>query len=115
MNQFILLIVGILALTMGSILGYYARQSIARKQVGTIEARIQRKIIKTKDEAQTILDEARGKASRFLEKTKKDFEERQKVLLRTEQLSLKREASLSNKFDLLEEKERDFEERVKKL
>ena len=115
MNQLILLIVGILTLTIGSILGYYARQSIARKQAGTLEEKIQKKIAKTKDEAQSILNEAKGKASRFLEKTRKDFEERQKGLLKSEQLLLKRETGLDNKFSLLEDKEKEFEQKVKKL
>lgn len=115
MNQFVLLIVGILTLVMGSVLGYYARQSIARKQAGTLEERLQKKIAKTRDEAQSILTEAKEKASRFLGKTRRDFEERQKGLLRSEQLSLKRETSLDNKFSLLEEKEKEFEQKVKKL
>ena len=115
MNQLILLIVGIVALVIGSILGYYARQSIARKQAGTLEEKIQKKIAKTKDEAQLILNEAKGKASRFLEKTRKEFEERQKGLLKSEQLLLKRETGLDNKFSLLEDKEKEFEQKVEKL
>ena len=42
MNQLIALLVGVFALGVGAILGYYARQSIAKKQIGTLEERIQK-------------------------------------------------------------------------
>jgi len=45
MNQLILLSVGVISLVIGSVLGYYARQSIARKQKGTIEAKLQKKVL----------------------------------------------------------------------
>lgn len=115
MNQIILLFVGIVSLIIGSVLGYYARQSIARKRAGTLEQRLQKKVSQAKNEAQSILDEAKRKASVFLEKTRKGAEERQRELLKSEQLLLKRETGLDDKFSLLGEKEKEFELKVGKL
>lgn len=115
MSQFTILTVGIIALVLGSVLGYYARQSIAKKQVGTLEEKIQKRITQAKKESEEILTSAKEKASRFLERTKREFEQRQKEALKTEQLLLKRETTLDEKFSLLEEREKDFQEKVQKL
>jgi len=115
MNQILLLFIGILFLTIGSVLGYYARQSIARKQFGTLEEKIQKKIVGAKNEAQAILAEAKTKASRVLERVKRDIGQRQEGLLQAEQLLLKRESSLDSKFSLLEQKEKEFQEKVQEL
>jgi len=115
MNQFFLLFVGILALAIGSILGYYARQSIAKKQAGTLEEKIQKKISEAKNEAQAILTEAKGRASRVLERAKKEIEQRQQELLRSERLLLRKEEILEKKSQDLEQKEIVFQEKVRKV
>lgn len=115
MNQFIPLIVGFGALALGSILGYYARQSIAKKQAGTIEAKLQKKISEAKEESETLLSEAKNKANRILEQTKKEEDERRNQLLRAQQIILKRESVLEEKFSNFELKEKDFEQKVEKL
>lgn len=115
MNQIIFLFIGIVSLVIGSVLGYYARQSIARKQIGTLEERIQKKTSEAKNEAQLILADAKEKASQILEKVKKDIDQRQSGLLKTEQLLLKRENILDNKISLFERKEEEFQEKVQKL
>ena len=115
MNQILLLFIGIISLTIGSVLGYYARQSIARKQFGTLEEKIQKKIVGARNEAQAILTEAKTKASRVLEKVKRDIGQRQEGLLQAERLLLKRESSLDSKFSLLEQKEKEFQEKVQEL
>ncbi|MFH1259014.1 MAG: ribonuclease Y, partial [Elusimicrobiota bacterium] len=62
MNQFVPLLVGLAALVVGSVLGYYARQSIARKNYRTIEARLQKKVGQARQESETILSSAKEKA-----------------------------------------------------
>ena len=115
MNQIILLSIGVIFLAVGAILGYYARQSIARRQVGTLEEKIQKKVSEAKNEAQSIVAEATEKASQVLGKVKKDIDQRQTGLLKTEQLLLKRENILDNKFSLFEKKEKEFQEKVQAL
>ncbi len=115
MNQLILLGVGIIALILGSILGYYARQSIARKQKGTIEAKLQKKSQQAKKEAEEIISQAQEKANKILSKSQEETDERRKELLKTERLLFRREHILEKKISNFEEKEREFEEKLKKL
>jgi len=104
MNQFIPLLVAIFALVVGSILGYYARQSIARKKIGTIEEKLQK-----------ITTEAKQKALLILEAAKKEEDQRRQEILQTERLLLKRENILDEKISNLEQREREFRQKAEKL
>jgi len=115
MNQFILLIVGIVALAVGSVLGYYARQSIAKKQAGTLEAKLQKKVLKAKEDSEAILTEAKKKAEQILEEAKKEIDSRRYELLKTERLLLKRETVLDQKLSNFEKDQKEFQEKVEKL
>jgi membrane protein DedA with SNARE-associated domain len=55
MYQLLLVILGFLGLIVGAVLGYFARQSIARKRVDKIETTLQRRISQVKKEADDIL------------------------------------------------------------
>jgi len=111
MNQFILLMVGLFALALGSILGYYARQSIAKKKAGTIEQTLQKRLQKAKETADSILSEAKEKSQKILEATKEETSQRHSELLRTERLLLKREHILDQKFLILNSNRKSFRKR----
>jgi len=115
MEQFILLFVGLFALVLGSILGYYARQSIAKKKAGTIEQTLQKRLQKTKEEAQGLLSEAKEKSQKILVAAKKETSQRHSELLKTERLLLKRENVLDRKISDFEFKQKEFQEKVEKL
>lgn len=105
-------------LLLGSVLGYLARQSIARRQIGTIEAKLQQKIAKTKEEIEELLNKAKERASQVLDRAKKDEDQRRTELRRTEQLLLKKEDRLDNKVSEFEKEKNEFlqkVERVKKI
>lgn len=112
---FILLLVGVVSLMAGSIMGYYARQSIAKKKLDTIELKLKEKISQTKAEAEKILAKARREASQILEKAKKEENERRQELLKRESLLFKRENLLTKKvFDFRKEEE-EFQKKVQEL
>jgi len=115
MNQVTLLFVGCVSLALGAILGYYARQSIAKKKKGTIEAKLQKKIAQAKAESEEILTRAREKASSLISEAQKETDERRKELLKTEKLLFKREHILAEKISEFERREKEFENKVKKL
>ena len=115
MNQFILLIVGIVSLSSGSILGYYARQSIAKKQADTLEAKLEKKVLKAKQDSETIFHQAQEKAQELLDKTQSETRERRAEVLKTERFLLKRENSLNQKLSNFEKEQKDFEGKIKKL
>ncbi len=115
MNQFTLLLVGIFALTLGSVLGYYARQSIAKKQAGTLEAKLQKKVLKAKQESEIVLAETEEKAKQLLESAQKETDDRRYEVLKTERLLLRRENILDQKISTLERDQKEFQEKVEKL
>ncbi|MFH1181273.1 MAG: ribonuclease Y [bacterium] len=116
MNQFIIsFLAGIFSLVLGAVLGYYIRQSIARKRAGTIEQTIQKKVQKAKEEADIIVSGAKEKAQGLLEASKKETEERYENILKTEKLLLKRESVLEQKSLEFDIREKDFHQRIEKL
>lgn len=115
MNPFVLLFVGVLAMLVGSILGYLARQSIAKKQIGTVEERLQKKISQAQNEAELILAEAKKAASKTLEEASKEESNRRRELLETERFLLKREHLLDDKLSEFETREREFKGKVEQL
>jgi ribonuclease Y len=115
MNQFIPLIVGVVALAIGSVLGYYARQSIAKRRAGTIEAKLQKKVSQAKTQTETIINEAENKANQIIERAKKEVDNRRYELFKTERLLLKRENILDQKLSDFEGREKEFQEKVEKV
>jgi len=115
MKQLILLLVIVVALSVGLILGYYIRQSIARRRADNLEIKLKKKIAQTKKEAEEIIIKAEEKASQILEKTKQDVESQRKRLFETENLLLKREKMLAERIANIEEKELNFNKKVEKL
>jgi len=115
MNQLFPLIVGFLALTIGSILGYYARQSIAKRNWRSIEARLQKRISQAKTQSEEILATAKKEAEQILESVKKETNQQRAELFKAERLLLKRENILEQKISAFESEKNDFQEKVRKL
>ena len=115
MNQFIPLLVGIVSVVTGVVLGYYARQSIARRDYDTLEAKIQKRISQVKTETGTLISQAKEKASQILEKAKGEADARREELFKTERLLLRRENILDEKLSDYEKKEAEFRKKVEKL
>lgn len=115
MNQLIILLAGIFVMAAGAVLGYFARQSIAKRKAGTIEAELQGKISKAREAAEKILQEAKEKGLQLLNKDQKEQEESRRELLQSERLLLKRENVLEEKAVLFEEEKNDFRQKAEKL
>ncbi|MGB2762705.1 MAG: ribonuclease Y [Minisyncoccales bacterium] len=115
MSLLISLFVGIVCLAAGSVLGYYARQSIAKKQIGSLEEKIQKKITQAKKEAEELISNAKERSSATLESVKREEDERRRNILKTEQVLLRRENILDRKISDFEDKEKEFHEKVEKL
>jgi len=113
--EFIPLIVAILALFVGSILGYLARQSIAKRQANTAEARIEKLVNEAKAQAQEIILKAKDKAVKALDEIKNEEARRQGEYRRIQLRLEKKEESLDIKEKKLEQTEQDFQEKVEKV
>jgi ribonuclease Y len=100
---------------LGAILGYFARQSIAKRDLKTVEAKIQKKIERAKEEAEEILSQAKEKAEALFKEKEEEIEKRKKEILEKEKLLLKKESFLEKKATDLERREEDFDQKVEKL
>lgn len=116
MNNLIVLIGTIVGtLIVGSILGYYTRQTIARKQAGTIESKLNKLIGQAKEEAKETLLNAKEKANKILEQIKGQERDRQKQLTKMEERLMNREQKLDQKNSELEKDYSNFKLKVKKV
>jgi ribonuclease Y len=115
MNQLIPLIVGFISLAIGAILGYFARQSIAKRDYQNIEAKLRKRITECKAEADEISTKAKEKALKIIESAKKEIYERQEKILQTERLLLRRENILDERLSDFEQSRKEFSQKVEKL
>jgi len=116
MNPLILLVpMGFIALAIGSLLGYYARQSIARKRADTIEITLQKKVAQVKKEAEELTLKAKQRADEIIKKAGDDAESQRRELFQAQKLLIKRENTLTEKASVLDVKEEEFLQRVEKL
>lgn len=99
----------------GAVVGYYVRQSIARKRAGTIEAELQKKIVQTKQNAEEIINKAKEKAEGIEKKTLSDIDERQKIIIKTEARILKKEEEIDVRETETQNKEKEIGLKLEKL
>jgi ribonucrease Y len=100
--SFGLLLIGIIGLGIGSVMGYLARQSIAKKQLGTAEGKVNKMLNDAEAEAQATLLASKNKAVEMLEEAKKDEKKRQEQIFRLEKRLENREETLDKKLDEVE-------------
>ena len=110
-----IIIVAAIALLLGGVVGYYIRQSIARKRAGTIESELSKKIAQTKETAEEIMAKAKQKAEEIEKKASEDLEERQKIVIKAENRLFKREEDVDDKQKEVATKEKEANERIEKL
>ncbi len=116
MNNLILFIGTVIGtLITGSVLGYYTRQTIAKKQAGTIESKLNKLISQAKEEAKETLLKAKEKANGILGEIKEQEKDRQKQLTRMEERIIKKEQNVDQKSSQLEKDYSDFKLKVQKV
>ncbi len=114
-QNIITLLLAIVALLIGCGIGYYIRQSLAKKRAGSLEAKLQKKVIQVKEETADLVKKAESKASEITEKAQKDIDQRRSDFLKAEQVLLDREKILDGKIGAFDAKELDFQGKVEKL
>ncbi len=115
MTLLIYVIISVFALAAAAVLGYFARQSIAKKQLGTVEEKLGKMISQAKAEAENILNESRNKAQKLVENIQKETEQRRQEIFGAEGMLLKRESLLEGRINQMEDREKLFMEKVEKL
>ena len=114
-NIILSVIVGVVALILGCVIGYYIRQNLAKKRAGSLEAKLQKRVIDVKEETSAMIKNAEKKSSELLEKSQKDIDERRKEFLKAQQLLLGRESLLAERIVSFEGKEKELQDKVEKL
>ncbi len=114
-SQITLIAWAIFSMGIGGVLGYYLRQSIAKKRVGSLEARLQKKVQQTKEETAELIKTSEAKASDIIERAQKETDQRRREFLRTEQILLEREKLLGEKISTFDKKEEELETNTEKL
>ncbi len=105
--SFSLLLIGIISLAVGSVLGYFARQSIAKKQLYTAEGKINKMVEDAQGKARDVLLEAKNRAVEILEETKRQEKEQRDQTIRLQKRLEGREEALDRKMDEID-KEKDL-------
>jgi ribonuclease Y len=103
-----ILIVGVITLSIGSVLGYFARQVLAKGQLSTAEGKASKIIADAEKKAKEDIVQAKNKAIEILDKAEEKMKERDEQTKHYEERLEKRENNL-------EKREGEVEEATKKL
>ncbi|PID51943.1 MAG: ribonuclease Y [Candidatus Moraniibacteriota bacterium] len=110
-----LLLVVIVAFSVGVGAGYIARQMIAKSQVRTAEGQVSQIITEAKTKAQEVLLEAKNKAVTILEKADEEEKERKQAIRSSEKRLEKRENILDKKLDEAERDKKALEKKAQEV
>lgn len=110
-----ILLVGFLTLSIGAVLGYITRQTIAKKQLSTAEGKIEKKLEETEKQAQETILNAKDKALEILEEAKKKERSRENQIIRLEQRLEKREEVVDQRLDELERGKKILEQKAEEI
>lgn len=115
MTGLISLLMATISLIAGSILGYLTRQSIAKRQANTAEAKIDKLISEAKTQAQEIILKAKDKAVKALNEIKEEELRREEEFRRMRQRQEKKEEILDEKDRKIEKEQGELLLKVEKV
>lgn len=104
-----------LSLAAGSLLGYFARQTIAKKQLGTAEGKIAKMMEEAEKKSEETKLEAEKKAVTIVEEARIKEKERENQLIRMEDRLEKREETLDRRLDDLERGRKILEQKAEEI
>jgi ribonucrease Y len=112
MSQLFFIAIGFGSLAIGSTLGYLARQSIARRQLGSIEEKIATMVESAKTEAKDIVFRAKDRAVKFLEDAKREEKRMLDQVMRQSDRISRKEEVLDKKNENIERDKRDLDHKI---
>jgi len=99
---------GVFAILLGVVLGYFARQVSAKKQEGTAESKVGKLLSEAKADAEQIKEKAKESANQIIEEAKKEEKEKHSYLLQLEKRLLEKEEDLGLKTSKLRKKQKNL-------
>ncbi len=115
MSDILILILGALSLMLGSILGYFARQSIAKRTADVLEINLKKKQDEAKKQADFVISKAKEKASQIVKDTEGKQDEIREGIVKKEKFLLEKEKKLEQDSQSLERDKDDFRAKVEQL
>lgn len=109
------LIIGTISACLGVVLGYFIRQIIASKQIGSVEARINQLTQDAKREAQELLFKAKDRAVAILEEAKKEENIFKRKLLDAQSRLSRREEILDQKLSEYDVRSQELTQKIEKV
>jgi ribonuclease Y len=109
------LALAIITLSFGAVLGYFARQTIAKKQLSTAEGKINKMLEEAEKRAQSFEIAAKNKAVEILEEAKKKEKAREDQIMRLEQRLENREVIFDKKIDELDKGRQILEQKAEEI
>ncbi len=110
-----IIIFSIVAVVAGFILGYFLRQSIARKRLDSAEGKIEKLVEEAEKKSQELVLNAKKQAVEILEQAKKKEDEREQQIIRNEQRLEKRENVIDQKTEEIEQTKKLLEQKVEEV
>ena len=116
MNQIIFYVAfSAISIIVGSVIGYYVRQNIAKRRAGSLEAKLGKRVADVKQETAQTIKKADQKAADIVEKAQKDIDERRREFLKAQQVLLNRENLLESRLISFEQKEKELQDKGEKM
>ncbi|MEK7636134.1 MAG: ribonuclease Y [Patescibacteria group bacterium] len=110
----IIIAISIASIAVGFFVGYIVRQLVVRKRKNSIEAKVQKFVEDSKQEAKEIIFKAKNNASEFLQEARNEIRDRETQVRKTEERVQSREVFLDKKLNDLDVKNKDAEEKIEK-
>ncbi|MEK7149345.1 MAG: Rnase Y domain-containing protein, partial [Patescibacteria group bacterium] len=99
----------------GFFAGYIVRQMIVRNRKNSIEAKLQKHVDDSKQEAKEILLDAKNKAIKIVDESRNEVKEWEMQVRKMEERVQSREGFIDKKLNDLEAKQKEAEERIEKV
>lgn len=109
------IVIGLVALLLGSSGGYFARKVIAKNQAGTAESKATRILEDAKIEAKQQLVDAKNKAVEALEEVKKEEKKRRDTLQNAEHRLEVKEQKIDNRISQLEKERKNLQNKANEI
>lgn len=110
-----IVVAGAILVVVGAVIGYFARQTIAKQQAGTLEQKLENLLKNAKQEAKEIVLKAKDRAAQTLEEAKKEEHGLKQELIETQERFVRREEAFDKKLVEYEEDRKKFEARIEKV
>lgn len=115
MEEISLIVMSVFALLVGLVVGYLARQAIAKKQEGSAESKLNKLSHEAKQNADKIVEKAKKTAEEIIAEAKNEEKEKHSYLIQLEKRLLSKEEDLERKDNKLRKKTKELVSNSKEL